>query len=248
MFLKRALGFFALCVGFGLAVSFYALSIAFVDPLTFAIRLFALNGYIALSIAVIMSVFLKDITLFFRKSFTNVHHYFAAAGLLLITLHPIFVTIQALTPTVLLPNFSSLYLFFYNGGVVAFVLVYIGFGAALLRKKMMHYWRYLHALMYVALFIGVVHANLRGIDFQNIYIRIIYDGLFVAVLAAFVLKRWQFYRIRARARKLNASKKNQTKKWCFEALNLVLPEKKGNKAFWCKCILIGCTLSFANVI
>ena len=55
-------------------------------------------------------------------------------------------------------------------------------------------------LMYVALFIGIVHANLRGTDFQNLYITIIFDALFAAALGAFVLKRWQFYRIRAKVR------------------------------------------------
>jgi hypothetical protein len=56
--------------------------------------------------------------------------------------------------------------------------------------------------MYVALFFGVVQANLAGIDLQNVYLTVIYDGLFAAVLAAFVLKRLQFYRIKARKKKL----------------------------------------------
>ena len=58
----------------------------------------------------------------------------------------------------------------------------------------MTYWRPFHVLMYLALFIGIVHANYRGIDFVNSPIAGIYDGLFAAVLAAFVLKRWQFFR------------------------------------------------------
>jgi hypothetical protein len=56
-------------------------------------------------------------------------------------------------------------------------------------------------LMYIALFIGVVHANLPGTNFQNLCIQIIYDGLFAAALAAFAFKRWQFYRIKTRAKK-----------------------------------------------
>jgi DMSO/TMAO reductase YedYZ heme-binding membrane subunit len=68
----------------------------------------------------------------------------------------------------------------------------------LLRKKAKAYWRSFHALMYVALLFGVVHANLAGIDLQNMFIMVIYDALFAGVVAAFVLKRWQFYRIRAR--------------------------------------------------
>ena len=201
MVLKREIGFFALIIIFGLAVSLFVFSLGFIDPLTFTIRLLALNGYIALSIAAMMTPFLKEITLFFKKSFVKVHHYFAAAGLLLITLHPIAVFIQTLDPTVFLPNFESLYFFFFFGGIIALLLIYVAFGAVLLRRKIVAYWRPFHMLMYLALFIGVVHANLQGTDFQNLYITIIYDALFAGALAAFVLKRWQFYRIKARANK-----------------------------------------------
>lgn len=201
MVLKRELGFFALIIIFGLAVSLFVFSLGFIDPLTFTIRLLALNGYIALSIAAMMTPFLKEITIFFKKSFVKVHHYFAAAGLLLITLHPIAVFIQTLDPTVFLPNFESLYFFFFFGGIIALLLIYVAFGAVLLRKKIVANWRPFHMLMYLALFIGVVHANLQGTDFQNLYITIIYDALFLGALTAFGLKRWQFYRIKARANK-----------------------------------------------
>jgi DMSO/TMAO reductase YedYZ heme-binding membrane subunit len=77
----------------------------------------------------------------------------------------------------------------------------VAFGAALLRRKIVAYWRPFYALMYLALFIGVVHANLRAVDFQNIYITIIYDGLFAGALAAFCLKRWQFYLKKTRMKK-----------------------------------------------
>ena len=174
------------------------------------IRLLALNGYLALSVAAVMTPFLKEITLFFKKPFIKVHHYFAAAGLLLITLHPISVAVQALDPTVLLPNFASLYSFFFYGGSLALIAIYVAFGAVLLRKKAVVYWRPFHALMYVALFFGVVHANLWGAvggDLENPLLMVVYDGLFAAVLAAFVLKRLQMYRIKARRKKLVTSPK-----------------------------------------
>jgi hypothetical protein len=68
----------------GLALSLFVLNGMGddVDPLTLTIRILALNGYLALSIAAIMTPFLKEVTLFFKKSFTKIHHYFAAAGLL----------------------------------------------------------------------------------------------------------------------------------------------------------------------
>ncbi len=158
-----------------------------------------------------MTPFLKEITLFFKKSFTKVHHYFAAIGLLLITLHPITVLIQTLDPAIFLPNFESFYLFFFFGGIIALILIYVAFGAVLLRKKIVAYWRPFHMLIYLALFIGVVHANLRGTDFQSVYIQIIYDTLFAGVLAAFVLKRWQFYRIRLKVRKIKVMSQNTSR-------------------------------------
>ncbi len=135
---------------------------------------------------------------FFRKSFVSVHHYFAAAGLLLITLHPIGIAILAFNPMILLPNFNSLFLFLFYGGSIALLAVDIAFGAALLRKKFNSHWRTFHALMYVALFFGVIHANLAGLDLQKVYLMAIYDILFAGVLLAFGLKRLQLYRIKAR--------------------------------------------------
>jgi hypothetical protein len=204
---KKEAGFFALVILFGLVVSLLAYSITPTDPLTLIIRLLALNGYIAVSIAVIMTPFLKEITLFFKKSFVTVHHDFAAAGLLLLTLLPVTVFIQGLSfdefiAAPFVPNFMSLYLFFFYGGVVALILIYVAFGAVLLRRKITKYWRPFHALMYLALFVGIVHANLIGVDFGNLYIKIIFDGLFAAALGAFVLKRVQFIRLRARVKKV----------------------------------------------
>ncbi len=202
MILKRELAFFTAIIIFGLSVSLFAFTMGNSNLLNLTIRLFALNGYIALSIAAIMTPFLKEITLFFKKSFVKVHHYFAAAGLLLITLLPIAVFIQTSDLAVFLPNFESIYFFFFFGGTIALVLIYVAFGAVLLRRRIVAYWRPFHMLMYLALFIGVVHANLRGTDFQNIYLAIIFDALFAAALSAFVLKRWQFYRIKMRAKKI----------------------------------------------
>jgi DMSO/TMAO reductase YedYZ heme-binding membrane subunit len=76
--------------------------------------------------------------------------------------------------------------FFFFGGNIALLLIYLAFGTALLRRKIPSYWRPFHMLMYLALFIGVVHANLRGTNFQSLSIQIIYDSLFAAALAAFV--------------------------------------------------------------
>ena len=198
MILKKELAFFAVIIIFASAVSIYAFSMFYISPFDLTIRLLALNGFIALSIAAMMTPFLKEVTFFFKKSFVKVHHYFAAAGLLLITLHPLAVSIQALNLTILLPNVGSLYLFLFYGGSVALISIYVAFGAVLLRKKITAHWRPFHALMYLALFFGVVHANLIGFDLQSIYLKIVYDALFAGALVTFGLKRWQFYRIKTR--------------------------------------------------
>jgi DMSO/TMAO reductase YedYZ heme-binding membrane subunit len=117
-------------------------------------------------------------------------------------LHPVAIVIQALNPTLLLPNVGSLYLFLFYGGSVALIAVYAAFGAVLLRKKVVAYWRPFHALMYVALLFGVVHANLAGMNLQSIYLKVVYDRLFVSAVVAFGLKRLQFYRIQSRRKQL----------------------------------------------
>jgi predicted ferric reductase len=182
MVLKRELAFFAVIISFALAISLIALDMDTTNAMDASIRLLALNGYFALSVAAILTPFIKEVTLFFKKSFIKVHHYFAAAGLLMITLHPIAVAILFANPGILLPNFASLSNFFFYGGSVSLIAIYTAFGAVLLRRKVVAYWRYFHALMYVALFFGVVHANLWGRDFQNSFIVVIYDGLFAVAI------------------------------------------------------------------
>lgn len=201
MVLRNELAFFVVVVLFALAISVIAFTFNASNPYNLAVRLFALNGFISLAIASILTAFLKEVTLFFKKPFTRIHHYFAAAGLVLITLHPVALAIQMMNPAVFVPNVGSLYLFLFFGGRQALIIIYIAFAAVLLRRKMLAYWRYLHALMYIALFFGIVHADLSGTDFGNLAVLVVFNGLFTAVLVAFSLKRLQFYRLKARLKK-----------------------------------------------
>jgi predicted ferric reductase len=198
MVLRNEIVFFAVVVVFALAVSLIAFAVDSSNPWNLAVRLFALNGFIALSVATIMTAFLKEITLFLKKPFTRVHHYFAAAGLVLITLHPVTLAIQFSNPAVFLPNLNSLYLFLFFGGRQALIIIFIALAAVLLRRKITRYWRWFHALMYAALFFGLVHGILSGRDFMNPAILVVFSVLFAAAVAAFALKRWQFYRIKRR--------------------------------------------------
>jgi len=149
-----------------------------------------------LSIAVILTAFLKEVTLYFKKPFLRIHHYFAALGLTLITLHPIAFAVERLNPSIFIPTIGSLEIFLINGGRQALIIIYIAFAAVLLRRKIPKYWRPFHALTYLALFFGIVHANIIGTDFENLYILVAFNALFAASIAAFFLKRYQTYRLK----------------------------------------------------
>jgi methionine sulfoxide reductase heme-binding subunit len=202
MILRKDVIFFIVTVLLSLIISLTAFWVRFVDPFEFSIRLFGLLGFVALSIATIMTPFLKEITIFFKRPFIKIHHYFAAAGLIMITLHPVILAIQMLNPAVFIPNVDSIYLFLYFGGRQALIIIYVALVAVFVRRRLSSYWRPFHALMYLALFFGIVHANLLGTDFlQNIFIMITFNALFVASIAVFILKRWQLYKIGKRRKK-----------------------------------------------
>lgn len=163
------------------------------DMFGFLIRLFALWGYICLAVAAVITPFLKEIYKIFGRPFLKVHHFFASSGLALITLHPAFVAIQSRSVAVLIPEFTSWYGFWAYAGRPALIFLYLAFIAVLFRKKF-KFWRIIHALMYLVLFLGFIHAILIGTDFNNIAIKIIYSVLFAFTMASFIIKRLQLYR------------------------------------------------------
>jgi len=203
--MRKDMLFVTLVILFALAVSIVAFLVSYTNPLRYSLRIFGLLGFASLSIAVIITPFLKEITLYFKKPFLRVHHYFAAFGLTLITLHPIVLAVMLMNPAVFIPSTGSFEAFFINGGRQALIIIYVAFVAVLLRRRMVAYWRPIHALMYVALFFGIVHADLIGTDFDNLFILIAFNALFVAAIAAFVLKRYQTFRLKKR---LKAQKGN----------------------------------------
>jgi DMSO/TMAO reductase YedYZ heme-binding membrane subunit len=181
---------------FAIFISLLSFSIAYEHPFDLSVRLFALNGFLTISIATIMTPFMKEVKSSFDTPFVRVHHSFAAVGLALATLHPVAYAIQTLDPAVFVPNFQSWNLFWALGGRQALIIVYIAAIAAFFRRTAPRYWRPIHALMYVALFFAIVHANLLGEDFQNIVISVVFNSLFAASIVTFCLKRMQQYRIR----------------------------------------------------
>ena len=160
-----------------------------------AVRFFGLYGYLFLGVATLTTPFLKEITQAFGKPFLKVHHSFAILGIIFITLHPVFNAIERLSLSIFVPNFASWNLFWLLAGRPAFIILYVAVLAAILRTKAPKYWRAFHALMYIVLLFGIVHANLIGGDFQNLGIMIVFNALFLASLASFALKRYRSYQL-----------------------------------------------------
>jgi predicted ferric reductase len=160
-----------------------------------AVRFFGLYGYLFLSMTTLVTPFLREVTQAFGRPFMKIHHSLAVLGIVFITLHPVFNAIES-SLSVFVPNFDSWNRFWILAGRPAFILVYIAVFAAFLKAKAPKYWRAFHALMYVVLLFGIVHANLLGHDFQNLGIMIIFNVLFIVPLAGFAFKRYRSYQLK----------------------------------------------------
>ncbi len=167
-------------------VGILALSSPAYDTLGIVVRLCALYGYLMMAIAAIMTPFLPAVYRNFGRPFLTIHHIFAAFGIVLATLHPIVFAIWIMNPAVFLPNTQSWIVFWANAGRPALILLYIALAGAFLRSRWKD-WRYIHVLMYVVLLFAIVHGNLVGTDFTSIWIQILYNGVFAAVMMAFLL-------------------------------------------------------------
>jgi predicted ferric reductase len=165
---------------------------------------FGLYGFLFLSLATLITPFLKEITQAFGKPFLKIHHAFSILGIVFITLHPVFNAIDRLSLSVFVPRFNSWAGFWASAGRPAFIILYIALFAAVLRAKAPKYWRPFHALIYIVLLFGIVHANLIGDSFENLGIVIIFDALFSAAIAGFVLKRYRNHKVTESTRKDNA--------------------------------------------
>jgi sulfoxide reductase heme-binding subunit YedZ len=163
-----------------------------------AVRFFGLYGLLFLSVTTLVTPFLREVTKAFGRPFLKVHHSLAVLGVVFITLHPVFNAVERLSLSVFVPRFDSWNLFWLLAGRPALIILYVAVFAAFLRVKAPKYWRAFHALMYVVLLFGIVHANLIGGDFQNLGIMIIFNALFVATLVGFAFKRYRSYQLKRR--------------------------------------------------
>ncbi|MBD3192043.1 MAG: hypothetical protein GF308_15455 [Candidatus Heimdallarchaeota archaeon] len=190
----------------------------------FFIRLCALLGLASMFIATMLTPFAKTVYKAWEKSTIKIHHYFTIAGLILITLHPVIFAIEKMIEVdfltgiaVFLPDFSSWYKFWLLAGRPALIFIYIALLAALLRKKIVDWWRPIHIFNYIALVFGVVHGIMIGTDFENfqqpievpqLLISILFLLMTIVTAGTFVLKRIQQAKLRKR-RKARKRKKEE---------------------------------------
>jgi len=118
-------GIAALYIG----VILWSLTVSFFGPFSWLLRVSGLVGMLSLSLAALMTPFIAQIRAHFGASFLQVHHLFAALGLILATLHPIILALQTLDPGVFLPSFATLDIFLALGGRMALILMYIALAA-----------------------------------------------------------------------------------------------------------------------
>ncbi|MBM4467708.1 MAG: ferric reductase, partial [Chloroflexi bacterium] len=120
------------------------------SPLNWFIRGSGLMGYLALFLSVLSSAYMRQTSRLFGRPFVKVHHILTVTGLVLVTLHPLGVAINAGSLRVFLPRFDSWVVFLKLGGRPAWYLIAAASLAAVLRKTIGRNWRGIHALNYVA--------------------------------------------------------------------------------------------------
>lgn len=169
--------------------------------LAWLIRGAALLGYWAVFLSILSSAYLRELVRFFGRPFVKVHHATSVTGLVLITLHPLAVAINASSIAVFVPRFESLRIFLTLGGRLAWYLIGIAALAALLRASLKRSWRVIHYLNYIAFFLVSIHASLIGTTFRGQGARAIILKAIVALMSlvvAYVFVRKQMDKRRRR--------------------------------------------------
>jgi len=160
------------------------------DTYQLGIRLTALIGFCSLFVSVIMSNFFESFNKYGEKSL-GYHHLFGGIGIILITLHPVILAVYNTDLSVFLPKVDSWIIFWEYAGRPSLIILYIGFVGGFLLKAYKKKWRGLHALTYIALFLGLVHGYLIGTDFQNPFITAIFVIMFLVSIYVLIDKRYK---------------------------------------------------------
>ena len=165
------------------------------DLLNTGLRFCGLFGFLSLSLGAIMNLLKKEIKVILGQPFINVHHIFVLTGLVLITIHPVLYALSIRDFSVFIPDTSSVLSFLTNGGRVAIILIYIGFIAAIFRSALKGRWVQIHRIVYLALILGIIHANLLGEDLPEPIIRIVYNAIAGVVILTGIIKMRKRYRL-----------------------------------------------------
>ena len=152
-------------------------------------RITGLAGIASLFIAILLSLLVRQSRQIFGVTYIKVHHFFSITGLLFISLHPIIMAIDFGTSRIFIPNFSSWNAFLVNAGRPALYLIYIATIAAILRRNIAKYWRYIHSLLYIAFILGAIHGILSGSDLRNPVLYVLYIVMITTVMVIFLYKR-----------------------------------------------------------
>lgn len=177
-------------IAIGLVIGLIALQ-PFGSPLNWFIRGMALLGYLTVFLAILSSAYMKQIYRILGRPFVKAHHILSVTGLILLTLHPIAVTVQNASPTVFLPRFGSWGDFLRWGGAPAWYLIGAASLATVLRKTIGKRWRLIHILNYIAFALATIHATQIGSDFQRLGTKVLAVILVSIVVITFVQKRLQ---------------------------------------------------------
>ena len=156
-------------------------------------RIAGLTGIASLFIAIIISSFVRQSKKIFGTVYLKVHHLFSITGLILVTIHPIIMAIDFGTSRIFIPNFSSWDAFLTNAGRPALYLIYIATSAAILRKNITKYWKYIHSLINLAFILGAIHGIRQGSDLKNPVLLSLYLIIVIIVIANFIYKRYLNY-------------------------------------------------------
>ena len=152
-------------------------------------RVAGLTGIVSLFIAILLSLLVRQSRRIFGIAYLRIHHFFSIAGLLLISLHPAIIAIDFGTTRILIPDLSSWDSFLTNAGRSALYIIYIAAIAAIMRRNIAKYWRFLHALVYLAFVLGAVHGMRQGSDLSNPIISILFSTMIATITVIFFYKR-----------------------------------------------------------
>ncbi len=174
-----------------LAVAAVVVGLPNPTPVTLGIRIAVLWGVLAMGIAALMTPFLAEVRRVFGSPFLGVHHVFAGFGLAANTLHPVLVAVRSSSFLVFVPTLPFLDRYAMNAGRISLPLVYVAVVGALVRARFAE-WRYFHLVIYLGFLAGLFHGMFMSrFFFGNLFLTALYLGLGVAVVGAFVAKRWQ---------------------------------------------------------